>query len=114
MTGLEANYNKNIVSKLISYIGFAKKARNIYFGADKILANSKNGVIILSKDISKNTQNKLENHALKTKTRLIRIDSKLMESIVQSDRILVFQLLDANLENAVLAGLKSLEDSELE
>ena len=105
---------KNCCDKLISYIGFAKKARNIYFGADKVLASSKKGAIIVARDISNNTLNKIKNHCVKTNAEVLIISEKLMGKIVQSDNIKLFQLLDKNLENAVLACLKLLEDVTLE
>ena len=113
MTESEMSYNKNIL-KLVSYVGFAKKARNIYFGADKVLETNKKGVIIVSRSISDGTLNKLNNHASKTNSEVMIIHEKIMEQIVQSDRIKVFLILDANLEKAVVTGLKTLEDTILE
>ena len=111
MIGLNERQIKN---KLVSYIGFAKKSRNIIFGADKILETYKKGVIIVSKAISNNTLNKLSNHIIKTSSILHTISDELMVDIVGSDRIKVFQVLDKNLEGAMMTSLKNLEDATLE
>jgi len=113
MTKSLVSYNNNI-SRLASYVGFAKKARNIHFGSDKVLASAKKAAIIVSRDISDNTLNKLNNHAMKKNVSVVLVDSSIMTEIKQSDKIKVFQILDENLEKAIINGLKLLEDTTLE
>ncbi len=107
----EMTSNKDIL-KITSYIGFAKKARNIHFGADKVLESTKKSDIIVSRDISSNTLNKLNNHAQKTKANITLIPERVMEQITQSDRIKVFQILDENLNDAVTKIIMSFKDLE--
>ena len=113
MTGFVKN-QKNLKDKLISYVGFAKKSRNVYFGADKVLETTKKGVIIVSRELSDNTLNKLNNHIVKTKSTIYQISNELMMYITMSDRIKVFQIIDKNLEKAVVECLKEMEDTTLE
>jgi len=113
MTELDCKLN-SIKSKIISYIGFAKKSKNIYFGADKVLESVKKGVIIISNKISDNTLNKLENHAKKTNVVLKIVDDSLIRDICDSNNIKVFTVLDENLEKAIIKSLNDMEDIELE
>ena len=93
----------NQISKLSSYIGFAKKSRSICIGADKILSLRRNSVILVSSDLSQNTYNKLNNHSLKTGSVIFRLNPEQYLEIVGNPVIKAISITDENLNKAIIA-----------
>jgi len=102
---------QNLIVKIKSYIGFAKKSGNIKIGADNILATSKNRVIIISEAVSDNTKNKLNNHSIKTKAIITTVIPEVANVLFDSENIKAIGILDLNLANAIMDGLKKLEEA---
>ena len=109
------SYKESILlGKIKSYIGFAKKSRNIKIGIDNILAYKKFSVIIFSRDISENSKNKLKNYAEKLNVVAIEVDSLLTEYVFDTDRIKAFSITNENLAKSCVECIKKLEDSTVE
>lgn len=103
-----------MLSKAKSYIGFAKKAGKLKIGTDNILAYRKNSDIIISTNISDNAKNKISNHATKTNSTLIEINSCCMNKLMDSESIKAISILDKNLADACLDCIKNLEELAVE
>ena len=99
------------LSKAKSYIGFAKKAGKLKIGTDNILAYKKNSDIIISKDISDNAKNKINNHAIKTNSNVTQIKSNILIELMDSENIKAFAITDKNLALACVDIIKNLEET---
>ena len=111
MQSLETLKLKN---KIKTYIGFAKKSGNLKIGTDNILEYKKFSDIIISRDISDNTKNKIRNYALKKSSNLIEVDCDLFKFVFGSDKIKAVSILDKNLATSCFDCIKKLEESTVE
>lgn len=87
------------MNKINSYLGFAKKSRNIVFGEDKVLS-SKPKLVVVSSKTSQNFCGKLK----KMTCPIIVLEQTLYESL--GEKSLVFGILDSSLANAIENELK--------
>ena len=111
---MNSTNKQNILKKIKSYIGFAKKSGNIKIGADNIMSCNKSKLILISKSASDNTINKLSNYVKKINSSILIINEKYAEFIFETDKIKAISLLDNNLSNAIKSEFKKLEDTILE
>ena len=111
---IECCKESNVINKLKSYIGFAKKSGNLKIGSDNILAYKKFSVIIVSSNISNNTKNKLLNHSTKTNSEITLVSCDFMKYALDSEIIKAISITDKNLGYACLECVKNLEETTIE
>jgi hypothetical protein len=85
-----------VINKLSTYIGFAKKSKQILIGTDNILSSNKCKVVIASEDLSVNAKKKIEN-----KFKVLSLNVNDFQSVIKMDSVKVIAITDENLANAI-------------
>lgn len=91
--------------KIITYIGFAIKSRNIKYGVDDILKLKKASLILVSETLTSSGMNKINNYVNRTKTDMILLKGDDFSEIINSPSIKVAAILDDNLAEAIKKNL---------
>lgn len=91
--------------KIITYIGFAIKSRNIKYGVDDILKLKKVSLILVSETLTSSGMNKINNYVNRTKTDMILLKGDDFSEIINSPSIKVAAILDDNLAEAIKKNL---------
>lgn len=91
--------------KIITYIGFAIKSRNIKYGVDDILKLKKASLILVSETLTSSGMNKINNYVNRTKTDMILLKGDEFSKIINNPSIKVAAILDDNLAEAIKKNL---------
>lgn len=93
---------KNLeIKKIQSYIGFAKRSRNILLGVDDIIKSKNTKLIIISKNISDSSLKKIQEFANSKSIDNFVIDGEKFFEILQMENVKALGILDANLASAI-------------
>lgn len=93
------------LNKVKSFLGFAKKSRNIIYGVDDIVKSRKVQLVILSKELADNSKQKIEKFLENKNIYKFEIDKKDFADLLQSDVIKICAITDANLAKAINMNL---------
>lgn len=89
-------------SKIKSYIGFAKKSRNIVFGTDDILKLIKKcQLILISESLSESSTKKIEATAQKFNLKVNILTKEDFFEIIENENIKAIAITDRNLSDAI-------------
>ncbi|MEG1613488.1 MAG: hypothetical protein RR357_04920 [Clostridia bacterium] len=95
--------NTQSTSKIVSYIGFAARARKVVFGADSITKRCKrHRLIILCSTAGENTAKQIKSYAEKTNSPLIVLSGCTIEDILKKQNCKVIAITDENLAKAII------------
>lgn len=89
------------ISKIKSYVGFAKKSGNLVIGLDNLLKSFKVKLVIISDELSGSSLNKLDNFVKNKGIDKLVLSSKLLGEIIGSEMIKVFAITDKGLADAI-------------
>lgn len=88
--------------KIRTYLNFAKRARNIIYGADDIIKSIKKCHIILASDnLGSSSLEKLKNVAQKSKLRICVLEANFFKDKIESETIKAVAITDKNLSDAI-------------
>lgn len=90
------------LQKIISYIGFAARARKIVYGVDCVVKKPRVKVIILSPEAGENTTKQIKAYAEKTKSPLIVLDGASLDEILKKNNCKVIAVTDPSLAKAII------------
>ncbi len=90
------------LQKIISYIGFAARARKIVFGVDSIVKKPRVRVIILSPEAGENTAKQIKAYAEKTSSPIIVLEGATLEEILKKNNCKVVAVIDPSLAKAII------------
>lgn len=90
-----------VSDKIKSYIGFARKSRNVIYGVDDILKSKQVQIIFYVNNLAINSKNKLDNFTLNKNILKICLSSDEIFELLQNNNIKVFAITDKNLANAI-------------
>lgn len=85
-----------MINKISSYIGFAKKSKQIIIGTDNILMSSKVKIVITCSTLSENAKKKLEN-----KFKVFVLDDKDFNNAVNMNGVKAIAITDENLASPI-------------
>lgn len=95
------------ISKIKSYVGFAVKSRGAIFGVDNIVKLRKPALVLVDKDLSANSQNRLKPYLEKAGVVCYTVP---MEEIYNARNCKAVAITDPNLANAVERELKEIKN----
>lgn len=89
------------VNKIKTYIGFAKKSKNIIYGVDDILKSKSVQLIIISDLLASSSKNKLQKYIDNSKIPYFTLEPNNFFEIIGLDAVKVCGITDKNLANAI-------------
>ena len=85
-----------MINKLSTYIGFAKKSKQIIIGTDNILVSNKVQIVIVSSALSQNATKKITN-----KFKVYSLDDEMFFKVVGLQGVKAIAITDENLGKAI-------------
>ena len=95
------------LSKIRAYIGFAKRSRQIIYGADDILKSTQSKIILMADNLSLSSAEKLEIFARTKHIDLYKIKSEEMINLTDLNSVKAFAITDKNLAKIIKINLTS-------
>lgn len=92
------------INKIKAYIGFATKSKSICFGVDSIKEKQVK-VIFFSESLSESSSLSLVKVAKKCDCKYFKISDEEMLSLMNTDKIKAFAILNSNLATAIIDNM---------
>ena len=93
------------LSKIKTYINFAKRSNNIIYGVDDILKSKHLYLVLISNDLSESSKNKLQKYIESKKITYFFLTNTQISEFCNNDSVKVFAITDKNLANAIKVNL---------
>ena len=89
------------MNKVITYINFAKKSKNIIYGVDDIIKSRKIELIFISEELAESGRKKVQKFTATNNIKEFLLDKNRFFELIQNSSIKVFGITDKNLANAI-------------
>ena len=92
-------------SKIVAYVGFAIKSKNIIFGTDDILKSKRVKIILLSESLSDSSKSKIENYAKQKNIEVKNFKAEVFNEIINNQNIKAAAITNESLADAINKSL---------
>lgn len=92
-------------SKIVAYVGFAIKSKNIIFGTDDIIKSKRVKIILLSESLSNSSKSKIENYAKQKNIEVKNFKAEVFNEIINNQNIKAAAITNESLADAINKSL---------
>lgn len=92
-------------SKIVAYVGFAIKSKNIIFGTDDIIKSKRVKIILLSESLSDSSKSKIENYAKQKNIEVKNFKAEVFNEIINNQNIKAAAITNESLADAINKSL---------
>lgn len=92
-------------SKIVAYVGFAIKSKNIIFGTDDIIKSKRVKIILLSESLSNSSKSKIENYAKQKNIEVKNFKAEVFNEIINNQKIKAAAITNESLADAINKSL---------
>ena len=92
-------------SKIVAYVGFAIKSKNIIFSTDDIIKSKRVKIILLSESLSNSSKSKIENYAKQKNIEVKNFKAEVFNEIINNQNIKAAAITNESLADAINKSL---------
>lgn len=92
-------------SKIVAYVGFAIKSKNIIYGTDDIIKSKRAKIILLSESLSDSSKSKIENYAKQKNIEVKNFKAEVFNEIMNNQNIKAAAITNESLADAINKSL---------
>ena len=92
-------------SKIVAYVGFAIKSKNIIYGTDDIIKSKRAKNILLSESLSDSSKSKIENYAKQKNIEVKNFKAEVFNEIMNNQNIKAAAITNESLADAINKSL---------
>lgn len=92
-------------SKIVAYVGFAIKSKNIIYGTDDIIKSKRAKIILLSESLSDSSKSKIENYAKQKNIEVKNFKAEVFNEIINNQNIKAAAITNESLADAINKSL---------
>lgn len=92
-------------SKIVAYVGFAIKSKNIIYGTDDIIKSKRAKIILLSESLSDSSKSKIENYAKQKNIEVKKFKAEVFNEIINNQNIKAAAITNESLADAINKSL---------
>ncbi len=92
-------------SKIVAYVGFAIKSKNIIFGVDDIITSKRVKIILLSDSLACSSRSKIESYAKQKNIVVKNFETEVFNEIINNQNIKAAAITNESLADAINKSL---------